>query len=45
MKFGNLAFGSANQFTVVFAVTGGMLVLSLIEVVQLPKLAGDSLRK
>jgi len=45
MKFGNLAFGSANQFTVVFAVTGVMLTLSLIEVVQLPKLAGDSLRK
>jgi MFS family permease len=45
MKFGNLVFGSANQFTVVFAVTGVMLMLSLIEVVQLPKLAGDSLRK
>ena len=45
MKFGYLVFGRANEFTVVFAVTGAMLLLSLIEVVQLPKLAGDSLRK
>jgi len=45
MKFGNLFFGSMYQFTFVFAVTGLMLMLSLIEVVALPKLAGDSLRK
>jgi hypothetical protein len=45
MKFGNLLFGSTYQFTFVFAVTGLMLMLSLIEVVALPKLAGDSLRK
>jgi len=45
MKFGNLFFGSTYQFTFVFAVTGLMLMLSLIEVVALPKLAGDSLHK